>query len=313
MSGRGVGPRTPTGPRIFPSRRQTIGLFASGLLSLCASPRVSWADDLSIALHPGRVKQGGVLLLEVGGPLPLRELRVRLAGHGALAVPVPDVRRTALLLGVDLEERPGRVPIQVEAEAEGGRALSAEAEIEILDARYPVQHLTLPRTFVELDAATLERVKREKAVLDRLWEVETAARYWRDPFQLPLKGAVSGSGFGVRRIINGEPRAPHTGEDFAVAAGTPVLAANAGIVALIGEQFFAGRLIVLDHGLGLFTMYFHLAESLVVPGEKVARGQVIARVGSTGRATGPHLHWGVRLHGARIDPEALLGVALPTE
>ncbi len=224
--------------------------------------------------------------------------------------PVAEARRTALLLGVDLERQPGKVPLRVEAEAEGGRRLAAQADLEIQDARFVVQRLTLPPTFVELDAATLERVNREKAVLDRLWGEETPTRYWHDPFRLPLAGEPSGSGFGVRRVINGEPRAPHTGEDFAAAAGTPVLAANAAGVALVAEQFFAGKLVILDHGLGLYTMYFHLAESLVAPGERVGRGQIIARVGSTGRATGPHLHWGARLHGARIDPEALLGISL---
>jgi murein DD-endopeptidase MepM/ murein hydrolase activator NlpD len=89
-------------------------------------------------------------------------------------------------------------------------------------------------------------------------------------------------------------------------AGAPVLAANAGIVALVADQFFSGTSVILDHGLGLYTMYFHLQESLVQPGQRVDAGQMIARVGSTGRATGPHLHWGARLYGARIDPEGLL-------
>ncbi|MBI2457957.1 MAG: M23 family metallopeptidase, partial [candidate division NC10 bacterium] len=105
---------------------------------------------------------------------------------------------------------------------------------------------------------------------------------------------------------NGEPRSPHTGADFAAPPGAPVLAANAGIVALAADHFFAGRSVILDHGLGLYTMYFHLQESLVQPGQRVERGQAIARVGSTGRATGPHLHWGARLYGARIDPQELL-------
>jgi murein DD-endopeptidase MepM/ murein hydrolase activator NlpD len=94
--------------------------------------------------------------------------------------------------------------------------------------------------------------------------------------------------------------------DFPAAAGTPVVAANAGVVALVADHFFAGTSIILDHGLGLYTMYFHLQESLVQPGQRVDAGQVIARAGSTGRATGPHLHWGARLYGARIDPRALL-------
>jgi murein DD-endopeptidase MepM/ murein hydrolase activator NlpD len=94
--------------------------------------------------------------------------------------------------------------------------------------------------------------------------------------------------------------------DFSAPAGAPVLASNAGVTVLVADHFFAGTSVVLDHGLGLYTMYFHLQESLVQPGQRVDAGQVIARVGSTGRATGPHLHWGGRLFGARIDPRALL-------
>jgi len=149
-------------------------------------------------------------------------------------------------------------------------------------------------------------VAREKAGMDRLWEEWTPDRFWRAPFRLPLEGAPQGTGFGRRRVINGEPRAPHTGEDFSAPAGAPVLAANAGRVVLAGEQFFSGKSLVLDHGQGLYTMYFHLETILVGPGQRVASGDVVARVGSTGRVTGPHLHWGARLNGARIDPEELL-------
>ncbi|HTU01222.1 MAG TPA: M23 family metallopeptidase, partial [Candidatus Sulfotelmatobacter sp.] len=115
-------------------------------------------------------------------------------------------------------------------------------------------------------------------------------------------------GFGARRIINGESRAPHTGVDFPAAAGTPVLAANAGRVALVADMFFSGRTVVLDHGDGLFTMYFHLQDTVVQPGREVKRGEALGHVGSTGRASGPHLHWGARLTGARIDPNALLKI-----
>jgi murein DD-endopeptidase MepM/ murein hydrolase activator NlpD len=187
-----------------------------------------------------------------------------------------------------------------------GRPLTGQGALRVLDAHFPVQRLTVPRPFVDLDAATLERVGREKAALDRLWDTLTPERLWGGPFRHPLNGAGAGSGFGERRIINGEPRSPHTGADFSASAGTPVLAPDAAMVALVGDHFFAGTSVVLDHGFGLYTMYFHLQESLVQPGGRVERGQIIGRVGSSGRATGPHLHWGARLHGARIDPRELM-------
>jgi murein DD-endopeptidase MepM/ murein hydrolase activator NlpD len=128
-----------------------------------------------------------------------------------------------------------------------------------------------------------------------------------------VEGGRPTGGFGLRRVINGQPRSPHTGYDWAAPVGTPVLAANAGRVALVAEHFFAGRNIVLDHGLGLFTFYYHLDETRVGPGEPVAAGQVIGAVGATGRVTGPHLHFAVVLAGARVDPESLLALTVPPE
>jgi murein DD-endopeptidase MepM/ murein hydrolase activator NlpD len=214
-----------------------------------------------------------------------------------------------MLIGVDLEQAPGSVEVRAEATDAGGRSRKGTGALRVVDARFPVQRLTVPRPFVELDAVALERVNHEKRVLDRLWGAARPDRLWREPFRVPLDGAGPGWGFGVRRVINGEPRSPHTGTDFSASPGTPVLAANGGVVALVADHFFAGTSVVLDHGHGLYTMYFHLQESLVREGQHVDKGEVIARVGSSGRATGPHLHWGARLHGARIDPQDLLQIS----
>jgi len=278
------------------------------LLSL-QLPAPVQASDLALRLTPDRVKQGGVSILSLEWQIPIRALRVWAGGREIQAPPWTDRNRVAMLIGIDLEQAPGPVELRAEVVDARGRALKRQRTIRVLDAHYPVQHLTVPRPFVELDAATLERVQGEKVVLDRVWETARPEHLWRDPFQSPLEGAGLGSGFGVRRIINGEPRSPHTGTDFPASEGTPVLAANAGIVALVADQFFSGISVVLDHGFGLYTMYFHLQESLVREGQHVERAQPIARVGSSGRATGPHLHWGARLQGTRIDPQELLRIS----
>jgi len=119
-----------------------------------------------------------------------------------------------------------------------------------------------------------------------------------------------GSGFGARRIINGQLRSPHSGSDYSAPLGTPVVAVNAGKVSLVAEFFFPGRLVILDHGLGLYTAYFHLDTIAVAEGERVERGQTLGTVGATGRATGPHLHFGAQVAGARVDPTTLLGLSL---
>ncbi len=116
-----------------------------------------------------------------------------------------------------------------------------------------------------------------------------------------------GGRFGARRFFNGQPRSPHSGADYAAAEGTPVRAVAAGTVVLADDLFFSGRSLFVDHGDGLISMYFHLSEALPGEGEEVRRGETIGRVGQTGRATGPHLHFGVRWRGARIDPDPLFG------
>ena len=232
--------------------------------------------------------------------------RVRVGGRELVSGPTTADAPRILWIGVDLEDAPGPREIVAEAITVAGRPATARARLLVLGGGYPVQRLTVSRSFTELDAATLERVAREKATLERLWETATATRLWRGPFRLPLDGSPRAAGFGLKRIINDEPRAPHTGADFSAPAGAPVLAANAGTVVLAEEHFFAGNSLILDHGEGLFTMYFHLQESVVRPGQRVRAGEMLGRVGSTGRATGPHLHWGARLFGARINPEELL-------
>jgi murein DD-endopeptidase MepM/ murein hydrolase activator NlpD len=121
---------------------------------------------------------------------------------------------------------------------------------------------------------------------------------------MPTEGSVQYT-FGRRRVINGQPRNPHTGEDISAPQGAPVAAINYGTVRLVADQFFSGKSVVIDHGLGLYSMYFHLSEIAVRVGDLVAKSQVIGAVGATGRASGPHLHWGVRLNGARVNPLSL--------
>jgi murein DD-endopeptidase MepM/ murein hydrolase activator NlpD len=152
----------------------------------------------------------------------------------------------------------------------------------------------------------VEEIRREQAEFARAFAAPAAERFWDLPFIRPVPQQASASSFGSRRIVNGIPRSPHTGTDLSAPVGTEVVAVNHGRVALIGNFFFAGGTVVLDHGGGLFTMYFHLSEIKVEQGAMVHRGDVIALSGSTGRVTGAHLHWGVRLNNARVDPLDLL-------
>jgi murein DD-endopeptidase MepM/ murein hydrolase activator NlpD len=171
---------------------------------------------------------------------------------------------------------------------------------------YPIQKLTLPPHMVELSPEDLARVERENREMARLWSREGPRRFTL-PLGAPLDPLPQGGRFGHRRIINGRPRSPHGGRDYSAADGTPVLAAADGEVAMVADQFFGGNAVFIDHGDGLVSMYMHMSRVDVAEGQAVLRGGRVGAVGSTGRATGPHLHFGVRWHGARVDPALLLG------
>ena len=216
----------------------------------------------------------------------------------------------AALVGLDVDAKAGRQPWRVAVVEAGQSPRTASGTVEVGRRGFPVQRLTLPPNMVDLDPATEERALAEADRMRTVYRTITPERLWRGRFTLPVASAEPGTGFGARRVINGKPRAPHGGIDFAVPRGTPVVAVNDGRVALIADHFFPGRLVAIDHGLGLYTLYFHLDTVSVLDGERVTRGQPIATVGATGRATGPHLHFGVHLGSARIDPATLLGLTI---
>jgi hypothetical protein len=209
------------------------------------------------------------------------------------------------LLGVDLRLKPGTYPLEIRVIPPEGRTLDWNKTIEVVSKDYGLQKLTLPKRMVTLDAQTLKRVRKEGARFRALWPEQTQQRYWRGSFVQPVPGELS-TPFGIGRIINGEPRSPHSGVDLRAPLGKPVRATNHGRIVLVGDFFFHGRAVVIDHGVGLYSMYFHLSRVDVSQGDWVGKGAIIGLVGSTGRSTGPHLHWGIRLGGARVDPFALI-------
>ncbi len=180
--------------------------------------------------------------------------------------------------------------------------------VEVVKKDYPVQRLTLPKNMVELSPKNERRAEREQKRMAAIWPHDNN-RSWTGDFINPLEGEII-TPFGVRRFINNTPKSPHTGIDVAGEQGDKIHAPNDGVVALVDRQFFAGNAVVLDHGQGIYTMFFHLSKVLVKKGQKVSKGDVIALVGATGRATGPHLHWGVRVQGARVDPLELIHLKL---
>jgi murein DD-endopeptidase MepM/ murein hydrolase activator NlpD len=208
------------------------------------------------------------------------------------------------LLGIDLQDEPGTHDLIVELK-QGEQSRTLSYSVSVLKEKFHVEHLTLPKDKVDLDEKTLARWKTEQEQVKTVLASDSQMRLWQPGFVEPVNGKRTGI-FGSVRIMNGQPRNPHNGEDIGAPLGTPVAATNDGVVKLTVDHFFSGKGIFLDHGLGFYSMYFHLSEVLVKEGEVVKAGQIVGKVGASGRATGPHLHWGVKLNGARVNPYSLL-------
>jgi murein DD-endopeptidase MepM/ murein hydrolase activator NlpD len=258
---------------------------------------------------PRTVPQGGVFALTLRPASWIKDLRGSLDGTPLIFSDV-GTGRVQALVGIDLEAA-GRRLLRLEATDRRARNYVKKWSVRIRPRRFAVQRLALPKEMVELDQQAAMRVAEESSRLNELWKNVTPERFWRGSFLPPLASEAKSEGFGRRRIINNQPRSPHSGADYKAPHGSVVRASNAARVALAEEQFFGGNSVVLDHGLGLYTVYFHLQQFLVKPGDVVEKGQQIGRVGATGRASGPHLHFGIRLNGARVDPAALLRLRLP--
>ena len=208
------------------------------------------------------------------------------------------------LLGIDLQDEPGTHELIVELKT-GEQSRTLRYNVSVVKEKFHIEHLTLPKDKVDLDDKSLARWKAEQEQVKTALAGDSPAKLWQAGFVEPVNGRRTGI-FGSVRIMNGQARNPHNGEDISAPFGMDVVATNDGVVRLTVDHFFSGKGIFIDHGLGFYSMYFHLSEVLVKDGDQVKAGQIIGKVGATGRATGPHLHWGVKLNGARVNPYALL-------
>jgi murein DD-endopeptidase MepM/ murein hydrolase activator NlpD len=179
--------------------------------------------------------------------------------------------------------------------------------MRVVRRKYEVQRIDgLPRRKVTPSKTDLARIRREKSLLAAARSARSAKPLFLSGFGWPARGRISGV-YGSRRVLNGKPRRPHFGLDLAAPEGTPVHAPADGVVRFAHpDMFFNGKTIILDHGLGLTSAYLHLSTILVTEGQRIKKGEVIAKVGATGRATGAHLHWGVRLGATELDPALLV-------
>ena len=275
------------------TRRRLLTFLASSF-AMTVLPRAAWSRDLPRA----ETVPGGVARVALGsGPKPPR---ARVNGERVLVI--REGAGWTAIVGIPLDAKPGS-KVAVVAEQPG--VATETFEIDVAPKQYATQHLKVAPGKVDLSKEDLARYERERAHLDQVLRTfaETA------PTALAMVQPVPGersSSFGLRRYFNNQARNPHNGMDIAAALGTPVIAANAGRVIDAGDYFFPGKTLILDHGQGFLSLYAHLSSIDTRVGNTVAAGAPIAKVGATGRVTGPHLHFSVYLNRAAVDPALFL-------
>ena len=258
------------------------------------------------ALQPGEV-----VLLTIESPTPQTHVEAVIFGKTFPFFADSEGRTWVGLVGIDLETAAGTYTVKVQHADRLGKTQVCDHPLRIRSKDFPTRKLTVDEKFVTPPQEVLGRIEREGKRVASIFAAVCERRYWWGAFSAPVPGP-SISSFGKRNIMNGKPRSPHSGVDFDAEEGTPISAPNAGKVVLVDDLYYSGNTVIIDHGQGLYSYFAHLSRFSVKDGDLVARGDVVGRVGATGRVTGPHLHWSVRLVGTRVDPLSLIAVSRST-
>jgi murein DD-endopeptidase MepM/ murein hydrolase activator NlpD len=279
-----------------------------------ASPKIAgkpWSEHecahgVELRLSSMEPSQGSLQLVEIRSANQLAEVNGQWDGNE-----IPfwraesagktdfDVRRA--LLGIDLEHASGTADFVVSTKTREGESFACTVSLDVKAGRFATEELKVAPQFVEPNPEQVARAEAERKRLREIFATVTAEKLWNGQFRIPITGATTGGNFGKRRVLNGQPSSPHSGVDFAAPAGTPVHAAQRGRVVLAEPLYFSGNTVIVDHGLGVYTFYGHLSSFDVKAGDEISVGGVLGKVGATGRATGPHLHWGLTVNRARVN------------
>ncbi len=208
-------------------------------------------------------------------------------------------------LGIDVQTKPGPCVLTVKVRKAGGLVETVRKDLLVVERTFPSTKLQFKPEYVTPPASLQARIKREAELVALAMSVLTAEWLGDGPFAVP-NDAPSWSNFGQRRLNNNVLQSLHTGLDIRVPFGEPIKASNGGRVVMASDLYLGGKTVIIDHGLGVFSTYGHMSKLLVKRGEAVKKGQTIGFCGTTGRSTGPHLHWSFRIFDARVDPEAML-------
>jgi murein DD-endopeptidase MepM/ murein hydrolase activator NlpD len=310
------------------SRRSTPGAKGSGIVSFdvilrgtrpatfivlvacvqLASARSQGHRPLKVSVAPSTLHPGDVARVDVEGANKDEHLTATAFGQDLAFHYDERQQKWHALAGIDLDTKPGAYRLRIQR---NGSADPSTQTLRILAKAFRVRRLNVPANFVEPPPEALEQIARDSRTLAAAY-ARVSARKWTGPFVLPVDGEPT-SNFGTRSYYNGQPRSPHAGVDFVGKTGTPIRAANRGEVVVAAPMYFTGNTIVVDYGDRLFSVFAHLSELHVKAGDMVEPTTIVGLVGATGRVTGPHLHWSVRLSGARVDPLSLVAASADAE
>jgi murein DD-endopeptidase MepM/ murein hydrolase activator NlpD len=275
----------------------------AAIVALALAPEAIQIAERSRSQQPGEL-----VVLSMTLPDSATRVRVR-AFDRDIAAYRDGGRAWRALVGIDLDVKPGTYPVTVDT-GEGAARAHATYNLRVAPRVFRTRRLTVNEAFVTPPESEEARIAREAKLLADTWASTVTERLWSEPFVRPVPQEAN-SAFGTRSVFNGKPRNAHGGADFLSPGGTPIRAPNAGRVAVARNLYFSGNTVIVDHGLGLFSMLAHMSAIDVQEGDRVTAGQLLGKVGATGRVTGPHLHWAVRASGARVDPLSLLALLGP--
>lgn len=288
-----------------------LGKYASFLLTAAlvifsgALPESASARTMKVSWNPSSARPGAVVAVKVQVPVEVASV-VAVAGDERFPLLRTGEDEFLALVGVGLDYKGEVYPVDVYMTSiRRADPYYLRADLKIMRIDFGEQSLSLPTGMVDFSKENLKRVKNDSGALRTALAERFPERYWHGSFIIPLKGRTS-TQFGVRRVLNGKLRSPHSGVDIAAPRGTPVAVANSGVVTMVDDHYLTGRTVVVDHGWGVSTIYAHLDSVSAREGQLLKRGQTLGKVGSTGRATGPHLHFGAFIRGTKVDPFLLI-------
>jgi murein DD-endopeptidase MepM/ murein hydrolase activator NlpD len=280
-----------------------VTALLSWLLVLALQPP---AGHLSASASARSIRPGEIVLLTITVPEETASVGVRAFDQEIAAFKVGKTTWRAIV-GIDLNVTPGRHNVTIEARGANPPPAALTYPLRVAARAFRTRRLRVAENFVNPPQSDLARIEADTQALAALWNASAAEPLWRGAFERPVPGEAN-SAFGTRSFFNGQLRSRHNGGDFVAPEGQPIKAPGRGRVVMAADLYFSGNTVVIDHGAGLFSLLAHLSEMSVKRGDEVDAGEIVGKVGSTGRVTGPHLHWAVRANGGRVDPLSLLAV-----